>query len=200
MQTLADDQLVLRVNRGDECAFREIVSRHAGKLSGLAWCIVRNSSDAEEIVQDAFVRAHRGLAGFRGDCALSTWLYRITTRLAFRRRRTVQRRRRHEVDPEKEPADGHNRLRPENSPDPALGPVGEVELAELKAAIDRSIRRLAPGHRQILYLRNRRRRSYQAISGQLGIGVGTVKSRLFRAREVLRRDVLDIYPGLYGPG
>ena len=89
-----DAALVRRFNEGDESAFIEIMRRYHNRLFSLAHNLLRNAADAEEIVQDAFIRAHRGLANFRGDSSLATWLYRIALNLSrnrywyfFRRRR-----------------------------------------------------------------------------------------------------------------
>jgi RNA polymerase sigma-70 factor, ECF subfamily len=89
-----DALLVTRFNSGDESAFVEIMNRYHARLFSLAHNLLRNTADAEEIVQDAFIRAHRGLAKFRGDSSLATWLYRIALNLSrnrywyfFRRRR-----------------------------------------------------------------------------------------------------------------
>jgi len=89
-----DTQLVNRFNAGDESAFVEIMHRYHGRLFSLSHNLLRNAADAEEIVQDAFIRAHRGLSKFRGDSSLATWLYRIALNLSrnrywyfFRRRR-----------------------------------------------------------------------------------------------------------------
>ncbi|HZP61121.1 MAG TPA: sigma factor, partial [Opitutaceae bacterium] len=72
-----DAGLVKRFNEGDESAFVEMMQRYRGKIYGLTLSMLRNAADAEEITQDTFIRAHRGLANFRGDSSLSTWLYRI---------------------------------------------------------------------------------------------------------------------------
>src|ERR1051326_4826415 len=89
-----DSTLVHRFKDGDESAFAEIVERYREKMFAVAFSTLRNRADAEEIAQDAFIRAHRGLANFRGDSALSTWLHRIALNLSrnrywyyFRRRR-----------------------------------------------------------------------------------------------------------------
>src|SRR5882724_443790 len=91
-----DALLVHRFNEGDESAFVEIMSRYRNKIFSIAFGLLRNRADAEEITQDTFIRAHRGLSRFRGDSSLVTWLHRIAVNLArnrywyfFRRRRSV---------------------------------------------------------------------------------------------------------------
>src|ERR1044071_6589443 len=90
-----DAELVKRFNEGDESAFVEIMTRYREKIFSVALALLRNRADAEEIAQDTFVRAHRGLARFRGDSSLATWLHRIAVNLARNRYWYFFRRRRH---------------------------------------------------------------------------------------------------------
>src|SRR5271157_4880991 len=93
---IQDAESVRRFNAGDESAFIEIMSRHSPRVFAAAMGLLHNRADAEEIVQDTFIRAHRGFARFRGDCSVATWLHRIAVNLArnrywyfFRRRRSA---------------------------------------------------------------------------------------------------------------
>src|SRR5512132_1613034 len=90
-----DAELVRRFNAGDEAAFVEIMTRYREKIFSVALALLRNRADAEEIAQDTFIRAHRGLARFRGDSSLATWLHRIAVNLARNRYWYFFRRRRH---------------------------------------------------------------------------------------------------------
>src|ERR1700677_3319460 len=94
-KTMRDDELVRRFNAGDESAFVEIMDRYRGKILYVAIDRLHNHADAEEIVQDTFIRAYRGLARFRGDASLATWLHRIAANLARNRYWYYFRRRRH---------------------------------------------------------------------------------------------------------
>src|SRR5271170_7136389 len=94
-EAIIDAQLVSRFNSGEESAFVEIMSRHKARIFAAAMALLRNHADAEEITQDTFVRAHRGLSRFRGDSSVATWLHRIAVNLArnrywyyFRRRKS----------------------------------------------------------------------------------------------------------------
>jgi RNA polymerase sigma-70 factor (ECF subfamily) len=87
-----DAELVRRFNAGDEPAFVEIMTRYREKIFSVALALLRNRADAEEIAQDTFIRAHRGLARFRGDSSLATWLHRIAVNLARNRLRWWRRR------------------------------------------------------------------------------------------------------------
>ena len=92
-EALYDAELVRRFRDGDESAFVEIMTRYRRKILSIALALIRNRADAEEIAQDTFVRAHRGLAGFRGDSSLATWLFRIAVNLSRNRYRYFCRRR-----------------------------------------------------------------------------------------------------------
>ena len=187
LQADHDAELVRRFNAGDDAAFVEIVHRHREKIFAATLALLRNRADAEEIAQDTFIRAHRGLARFRGDSSLSTWLHRIALNLARNRYWYFFRRRRHLT----------------LSLDCAVGADGTATFADLVAAespsparaaatreftalVSDCMKKLDAGHREILTHRNLLDRPYDEIARILGIKVGTVKSRIARARASLR--------------
>lgn len=182
-----DAELVRRFNEGEESAFIEIMNRYREKIFGITLALLRNRSDAEEITQDTFIRAHRGLANFRGDSSLATWLHRIAVNLARNRYWYFFRRRRHatlSLDcPLGDEGDStFTDLVASESPDPAR----EAATGEFATLVSDCMERLEPRHREILTLRNLLHRPYEEIAETLGINVGTVKSRIARARENLR--------------
>jgi RNA polymerase sigma-70 factor, ECF subfamily len=182
-----DAELVRRFNAGDESAFVEVMSRHREKLFSVAISLLRNRADAEEIVQDAFIRAHRGLARFRGDSSLATWLHRITVNLSRNRYWYFFRRHRH-ASLSLDCAlgdDGHATFADLVAADEP-NPAAEVVTAEFSALVASCMEKLDVHHREILTLRNLLDRSYEEIASALGLNVGTVKSRIARARENLR--------------
>lgn len=184
---LHDAGLVLRFNTGDTTAFDEIVARFRERMFAVAFSMLRNRTDAEEIAQDTFVRAHRGLGNFRGDSSLATWLHRIALNLARNRYWYHHRRQRHatlslDCDYGAGPtATLTGRLATEDT-----GPARAAVAAEFMELIRGCMGRLNEAQREILTARNLRHDSYAVIAGQLGIKVGTVKSRIARARENLR--------------
>jgi RNA polymerase sigma-70 factor (ECF subfamily) len=190
-----DALLVQRFNAGDESAFNEIVTRYRDRIFSIAIGLLRNRADAEEITQDALVRAYRGLARFRGDSSLATWMHRITVNLArnrywyfFRRRRQDSLSLDHALG-----EDGGGSLADviaADEPDPAQLAVRD-EFSEHIAA---AMAQLDAPQREILALRNLRGLSYDEIADQLRINVGTVKSRIARARENLRERLAADYP------
>jgi RNA polymerase sigma-70 factor (ECF subfamily) len=186
-EALYDAGLVRRFNAGDEAAFVEIVSRHRERLFALAFAMLKNRGDAEEIAQDVFIRAHRGLAKFRGDASLATWLHHITLNLARNRYWYFFRRRRHATLSLDCPCRADA---PATFTDlvaaGAASPAREAVVTEFTELIADCMSRLAPPQRQILTLRNSLNRSYGEIARDLSISVGTVKSRIARARGSLR--------------
>ncbi len=184
---LYDAELVRRFNTGDQEVFTEMVARHRRRLVALALNFLKNPADAEEIAQDALVRAYRALGSFRGESSLGTWLRRITVNLAINRYGYEHRRFRHTTD------SFDSRVHPESSltlgdlcvcpaPDPAL----DSELRELSASVDRCMALLREEQREILRLRTVLENSYEQIAAALGLCLGTVKSRIARARTCLR--------------
>ncbi len=154
--------------------------------------LLRNQQDAEEVTQDAFIRAHRGLVNFRGESAFSTWLYQIATNLARNRYWYWWRRKRDKTVSFDQPIS-----------DDSSTPLSEVFAAELETPEDATVtqelvdriavgmEKLSAKHREILILRNVKNLSYEEIAVILNISVGTVKSRIARARESLRETLGD---------
>lgn len=187
---IQDDVLIERVRGGDTAAFGVIVSRHWDRIYSRAMHLLKNREDAEEVTQDTFIRAQRGLESFRGDAALSTWLYQIATNLSHNRYWYWWRRKRDasmSLDQTFGP-DGEvtlENLLPSSEPTP-----GEEALTgEFMEQVTKGMERLSRKHREVLTLRNIHNLSYEEIAEELKISVGTVKSRIARARERLREQM-----------
>lgn len=165
-----DLDLVRRARHGDDRAFHLLVDRHAAELYGFARGLAGNAADAEDLLQETFAGAFRGLSRFEGRATVRTWLNGILTRQAARLHRT--RWRRPVVSLEPGAGEGAGRPAP---------PPPEIHL-DVMGAIDR----LEPEHRQVIVLRELRGLSYREMAEALGVPVGTVESRLHRARETLR--------------
>jgi RNA polymerase sigma-70 factor (ECF subfamily) len=185
--TAHDAELVRRFNGGDASAFDEIVLRYRGKMFAVAHSLLRNHADAEEIAQDTFIRAYRGLARFRGDSSLATWLHRIAFNLSRNRYWYFFRRRRHETRSfdcalnEDSKATFADLVASEN-PDPAREAANREFFSQVSACMEK----LGPHQREILTLRNLMDHSYEEIAQLLDLSLGTVKSRIARARQDLR--------------
>lgn len=192
-----DTVLVSRFNAGDENAFDEIVARYRRKMFSVALSYLRNPADAEEVAQDTLIRAHRGLSRFRGDSSLSTWLHRIAFNLSRNRHKHNFCRRRHltlSLDSNMGGADESTYSDSISSDAP--GPAREAALRELSEVLDMCIGKLGVRQREMLMQRNVLTESYSEIARRLGISIGTVKSRMGRARESLRMLVAERYPDL----
>ena len=194
-ESAIDDALVRRFADGDETAFVEIMERSRGKIFSLTLGLLRNYADAEEVTQDTFIRAHRGLVNFRGDSSLVTWLHRIAVNLARNRYWYFFRRRRQDslsldCALSEDGLGTFADLVADGMPDPAQ----ETAASEFFVLVERCMERLDVRHREILTLRNVLNRSYGEIAKTLGLNVGTVKSRIARARESLRVLLVEVCP------
>jgi RNA polymerase sigma-70 factor (ECF subfamily) len=186
-EALHDMTLVRRFNAGDESAFVEIIARYREKMYSVALSVLRNPADAEEIAQDTFIRAHRGLARFRGDSALSTWLHRIALNLSRNRYWYFFRRQRHATRSiDGAFSDDNASTLASLIASGAPTPMQEAATSEFAELVAKCMERLGPGHREILTQRNILNCSYDEIAQALHISIGTVKSRIARARVNLR--------------
>jgi len=198
-EAMTDAVLVRRFNSGDEAAFVEIIDRYRERLFQVSFAMLRNRADAEEIAQDALIRAHRNLARFRGDSSLSTWLCCITLNLSRNRFKYHRRRQRHAMLPlDSQLSEDSPATLAELVACGAPSPVREVVNKEFAVAVTTCTDRLKPSQREILAMRTMQHQSYRAIGQLLGVDIGTVKSRIARARSSLRELVAKAYPE-FGP-
>jgi len=181
MATATDKQLVARVQRGDDRAFDLLVLKYQHKILGLISRYIQDADEMQDVAQEAFIKAYRALPGFRGDSAFYTWLYRIAINTA--KNHIVARSRRPPgSDVEVEDAeyyDGGSALRDLENPENAL--FGE----ELKAVVEAAIADLPEDLRTAVTLREFDGLSYEDIADVMDCPVGTVRSRIFRAREAI---------------
>ena len=190
----ADDQALLdRCRAGDELAFRELFDRHARDAFVLARRIVGSDHAAEDVVQDAFLKAWRSLERFRGGSAFYTWLYRIVYNVAIDRIRKTKRARTVDYDDtigRAEEVDGAAQLLPARTDG---DPAKMLRRRELKEQMEAALSMLSEPHRAVIVLREVRGLTYEEIAEVVGCPKGTVMSRLHHARrkmqELLRPDV-----------
>lgn len=180
-----DKELVRRVKKGDKQAFDLLFLRYQHKILNLVSRYLRDPEDVQDVTQEAFIKAFRALPRFRGDSAFYTWLYRIAINTA--KNHLVARSRRPpgtDVDVEDaEFMDGTDALKDAESPESALA------RDELKAAIDSAIAELPDDLRSAVTLREFDGLSYEQIAEIMDCPVGTVRSRIFRAREAIDRAI-----------
>jgi len=178
-QAETDEQLVRKSQQDDERAFGELVSRYESKVYSLALKMVRNPEDAEDVLQDTFLRAYRGIKSFKGNSTFSTWIYRITANSALMRLRKRQL-------PTVSIDDADEREAPINIADWAPGPVEQILNQETQAAMTEAIEALPPEFRQVFVLRDIEELSNAEVAEILDLSVAAVKSRLHRARLKVR--------------
>lgn len=182
-----DVSLIRKFRDGQEEAFDALVRKHQQRVFNTAFQLLRNYEDANEIAQDAFVKVYRHLKGFRGDAAFTTWVYQIVTNLARNRIRYNERRHKNDgvtIDGSNNSEDGPPPLQ---LADPAQTPDQEAAVSEQTRSIMEAMNRLSEAHREILTLRVIEDLSYEEISEVLDCSLGTVKSRIARAREELQK-------------
>ena len=170
--------LLEKAQRGDVSAFEEIVRENEKTVFNLALRQLGNREDAEDAAQDVFIKAYTALGSFRGDSKISVWLYRITCNVCT----DILRKRRDAVSLSVETEDGEAEL---ELPDERFDPVALTERKDLREQVGEALKKLPEDARQILLLREIGGMSYEEISETLELDIGTVKSRIFRARKKL---------------
>ncbi|MBM3499885.1 MAG: sigma-70 family RNA polymerase sigma factor [Armatimonadetes bacterium] len=177
--------LVQRARAGDVVAFEQLVQPYLGRLYNYLARMVGDASDAEDLTQDAILRAHRAIGSFRGGATFQTWLYRIATNIAVDalRRRGRQKVKVTSLD---DPLQSEEGLVPREVPDTQRDPLELAEAAELHGEVQQAIASLSPKLRAVVLLFDMQGMSYEEIAEALDLPLGTVKSRLFNARARLR--------------
>lgn len=181
----SDQQLVERVQQGDKRAFDLLVSKYQQRIINLVGRFVRNPNDAMDVTQEAFLKAYRALPKFRGDSAFYTWMYRIAVNTA-KNYLAVQSRRPLEVDQdyeEIEQIDSSGVLRDQATPEHML------LRDEIQDTLIRTIEELPEDLRTAITLREVEGLSYEDIAAVMECPIGTVRSRIFRAREAIDKQL-----------
>lgn len=186
----AERELLERIKGGDMSAYDGLVRQHSAKMYTVAYGLLSDRMDAEEVVQDAFVRAFRALGKFRGDASFGTWLTRIVVNLS-RNRYQWNRRRGAEVNVSLsavKPGREQDSVNEDAAiPDESASPDKIISGVELEGVIAKGMSRLPEKLRETMILRHVEEMSYDDIAETLDCKIGTVKSRLARGREILRK-------------
>jgi RNA polymerase sigma-70 factor, ECF subfamily len=177
----SDQQLVERVQAGDKAAFDLLVRKYQHRVLKLVSRFVSDAAEAEDVAQEAFLKAYRALASFRGDSAFYTWLYRIAINTA---KNALVSNRRRPVDfdldlQDPEQYDRHARLKEGDTPE------GVLLTEEIRSVVERAMEQLPEDLRTAIVLRELEGLSYEEIAEAMDCPVGTVRSRIFRAREAI---------------
>jgi len=183
----AQTQFIERLRRGEAAAFEKLVAERSGEIYGMLYRLTENAEEARDLTQETFLRAFQSIATFRGDADLRTWIYRIAINQARNRWRWWRRRRR-EATVSLDSANGQGEqplqttLRTSDS-----SPEQQALARERETALRSALRTLSRPYREAVVLRDIEGFSYEEIAVALEVNVGTVKSRLSRGREELRR-------------
>ena len=183
-----EDEAVLieQAQRGDLSAFDQLVLQHQQQVFAVALRMLGDRDEAQDVAQDAFIRAYQGIGTFRREAKLSTWLVSITMNLCRNRRRWWARRKRLIVASLDEPLETEEGAIGHEAADPAPTPGHAVERRERQQQLMDTLQLLDEAHRSVVILRDIEGYSYEEIAQMVGCQVGTVKSRLNRARLQLR--------------
>jgi RNA polymerase sigma-70 factor, ECF subfamily len=185
-----DRELIESAQKGDKLAFRRLVERHQRRAFAIAMGLVRDENDARELVQEAFLRVHRGLSAFQGGSSFFTWLYRIITNLAIDLMRKPGRR---DVELDEERASDEESDFPLVSRIDGADPLDVIRRREIAARIQTALQALPDYHRGVILMREVEGMSYEEIAEAMGVSKGTIMSRLFHARQKLQRALADCY-------
>jgi RNA polymerase sigma-70 factor (ECF subfamily) len=175
-----DHRLIADCLRGESSAFGVLVRRYQDRLYHTVYRLVGNAEDAQDVVQEAFLNAYQSLDSFKGDALFFTWLYRIAVNTAIslkRKQRVVLR-----IDAGRNGEPGIEPL----DPSEVSRPGHALEQAEQETRIQRALARLSAEHRAVLVMKDMEGQKYEMMAEVLGVPIGTIRSRLHRARLELR--------------
>ncbi len=183
-----EDARILRgLRAGIEGAYEELIERYEQPVYGIVYRLLGNQSDACDVAQEVFLKVFRGVSAFREQSSLRTWIYRIAVNEAHNHRRWFARHCRREVSIEDDRPEHASSL--EYAPDPGQSPFEQVLNSENRTLIERALTRINPVFRTAVVLRDIQNLSYEEIAEILQVSLGTVKSRIMRGREALRREL-----------
>ena len=182
---MTEKELIQAARKGDDSAFEELVRAYEKRVYHLALRMCGNADDAYEIAQEAFLGAWKGMRFFRGDSSFSTWIYRLTSNAAI----DFLRRQRRQGGGDNVSLDDEDTFL--EVADTAPSPHQRAEGMELRQALAKGLLSLSAEHRQVLLLRELQGLTYEEIAASLDLDLGTVKSRIARGREKLRKYLVN---------
>lgn len=184
---ISDEELVRAYLEGSSAAFEELVRRYESTIINMAYRLLGNRSDATDVCQEVFVLLLRKLGSFRGEAKFSTWLYRVSLNACHDHARRIRRHISLSESPGEDLPDLEQRL-PDSSLD---SPEASVERVEIQKQVQEAISRLPFKFKEVIYLHDIKGHNYKELAEILDISLGTVKSRLNRARTRLARDLQE---------
>lgn len=178
-----EDTLVTALARGSEDAYEILIQRYQQPVYSLVCRLMNDPGDAPDVVQEVFLKVFRSIGSFRGNSSLKTWIYRIAVNEAYNHRRWFCRHQRQEVALGSEEGAPHF----EGVTDPGRSPFEQAADRETRALVEQALEKLNPKFRAVVVLRDIEDLNYEDIATVLDVSLGTVKSRIMRGREALRR-------------
>jgi len=182
----AEAALIGRIQNGSREEFRVLVQRYQSRVYSVACRLMGDPEEAEDIAQEAFLRAYRNLGRFQGQASFYTWVYRITTNLALSRLRYLERRGRGKTESMDQTRDDPEQ-RGFDPVDTGLNPREQLAERDLEKKIGEALRRLPGVFRTVVVLRDIENKSYEEVARLTGLPLGTVKSRLHQGRAKLQQ-------------
>lgn len=180
---ISDAECVQNLQRGQTDAFEILIRRHEKSIFNLVYRMLGDYDEAAEVSQEAFLSAYRAIGTFRGESNFSTWLYRIALNHATTRRKSLNTRQQRNVSLENtEPVS-----------DPHPGPAETMEKKEIRERVQQALNNLEPDDATVILLRDLQDVSYEEVARVLEIPIGTVKSRLHRARQALKAELATYF-------
>ena len=186
MHTESDESLIERCKSGQQDAFDVLVERYQQKVFNIAYRMSGNEEDALDWAQESFIRVYKALDSFKGQSSFATWLHRITNNICIDELRKRKRQPLVVLSTSSSVSTDEGEYQVEFSSSPEDNPEERVLSAEFRETIHKGLQDLSPEHRMVLVLRDLESHSYEEIADILDVNVGTVKSRLNRARLALR--------------
>ena len=186
-----DPVFIDKLKAGDETAFETLINRHSGDIYALLYRLTENREDASDLTQDTFLRAVRSIKNFRGESELKTWLFRIAINESRNRFRWWKRRRRDLTISLDAPVGESETRISDMLADNSASPEESTLSREREAAIGMALLDIKEVYREAIILCDVEGLSYEETASALGVGIGTVKSRISRGREELRRRLKD---------
>ena len=182
-----DSELIHKAKNGDAKAYEGLLKKYRNSVYNLVYRMVRDVEEAEDLTQEAFIKAFNSLASFNEEYAFSTWLYKIATNncIDFFRKRKLQT---YSLD---KPIQYKDSEIQHEIPDPELNPEKSILARERSRVIQEAIRALPEKYYTAIVLRHNEEKSYEEIAEILNLPLGTVKARIFRAREMLNKELKE---------
>ena len=184
-----DELLIAALQAGEEQAYETLVSRFSQPVYNVIYRLLTDPGEANDVVQDVFIKIFRNIAKFRGDCSLKTWVYRIAVNEAYNHRRWFSRHRKNEVGLEGEDEESHSYS--DQLADPGNSPFDVTLSHEQSQRLEEALGHLKPIFKAAVVLRDIEDLSYDEIATITQVSLGTVKTRIMRGRDQLKRILLE---------